>query len=156
MAEQRRVPRWRRLMEQLEAGRASLKNFSLSNGRLCLQTIKDGKQYLRLCVPRSFRERVLKAFHDDLVSGHLGVRRTLTKISNRFFWERLVIDVTNYVQTCQNCQGRKVGNKRPAGFLQCIQVARPFQKVGIDLLGPFPLSNNGNKMIIVSVDYLAK
>ena len=127
VAEQRRVPRWRRLMEQLEAGRASLKNFSLSNGRLCLQTIKDGKQYLRLCVPRSFRKRVLKAFHDDLVSEHFGVRRTLTKISNRFFWERLAIDVTNYVQTCPNCQGRKGVNKRPAGFLQCIQVARPFQ-----------------------------
>jgi hypothetical protein len=90
------------------------------------------------------------------MSGHLGVRRTLTKISNRFFWERLAIDVTNYVQSCPYCQGRKGVNKRPAGFLQCIQVARPFQKVGIDLLGPFPLSNTGNKMIIVAVDYLKK
>jgi hypothetical protein len=156
VAEQRRVPRWRRLMDQLEAGRATLKNFCLSNGRLCLQTIKNGKQYRRLCVPRSFRERVVKAYHDDLMSGHLGVRRTLTKISNRFFWERLAIDVTNYVQSCPYCQGRKGVNKRPAGFLQCIQVARPFQKVGIDLLGPFPLSNTGNKMIIVAVDYLTK
>jgi hypothetical protein len=76
------------------------------------------------------------------------------KISNRFIWEWLAIDVTNYVQTFPNCQGRKGVNKKPAGFLQCIQVARPFQKVGIDLLGPYPMSNNGNKMIIVAVDYL--
>jgi hypothetical protein len=27
VAEQRRLPRWRRLMDQLEAGRATLKNF---------------------------------------------------------------------------------------------------------------------------------
>ncbi|KAI9560573.1 hypothetical protein GHT06_011521 [Daphnia sinensis] len=144
VAEQRRVPRWRRLMDQLEAGRATLKNFCLSNGRLYLQTIKNGKQYRGLCVPRSFRERVVKAYHDDLMSEHMGVRRTLTKISNRFFWERLAIDVTNDVQSC------------PTGFLQCIQVARPFQKVRIDLLGPFPTSNTGNKIIIVAVDYLTK
>ncbi len=47
-------------------------------------------------------------------------------------------------------------NKRPVGFLQCIQLTRPFQKVGIDLLGPISLSNTGNKMIIVAVDYLTK
>ncbi len=103
VATQRRVPRWRRLMDQLEEGRATLKNFCLSNGRLCLQTIKNGKQYRRLCDQRSFRERVVKAYHDDLMSGHMGVRRTLTKISNQFFWERLAIDVRNYVQSCPNC-----------------------------------------------------
>ena len=68
------------------------------------------------------------------MSRHMGVRRTLTKIYNRFVWDRLVIDVTNYVQSCPNCQCRKDVNKRQAGFLQCIQVARPFEKVGIDLL----------------------
>ena len=30
--EQRLAPRWRRLMDQLEAGRATLKKFFLSNG----------------------------------------------------------------------------------------------------------------------------
>ncbi|KZS10102.1 Uncharacterized protein APZ42_025511 [Daphnia magna] len=58
-------------MDQLEAGRGTLKNFCLFNGRLCLQTIKNGKQYRCLCVPRSFRERVVKAYHDDLLSGHM-------------------------------------------------------------------------------------
>ncbi|KZS03449.1 Uncharacterized protein APZ42_033820 [Daphnia magna] len=71
---------------------------------------------------------------NSIVAWHMGVRRTLTKIYNRFFWERLAIDVTNYVKSCPNWQGRKGVNKRPAGFLQCIQVTRPFQKVGIDLL----------------------
>jgi hypothetical protein len=60
------------------------------------------------------------------------------------------------VQSCPNCQGLKGVNKRAAGFLQCIQVASPFQKVGIDLLSPFPMSNTGNKMITVAVDYLTK
>lgn len=40
--------------------------------------------------------------------------------------------------------------------MQSIKVERPFQKIGVDLLGPFPTSLKGNKMIIVAVDYLTK
>ncbi|UYV74161.1 K02A2.6-like [Cordylochernes scorpioides] len=32
----------------------------------------------------------------------------------------------------------------------------PFQRVGIDLLGRFPVSNNGNKWIVVATDYLSR
>jgi hypothetical protein len=37
-----------------------------------------------------------------------------------------------------------------------IWVARPFEKVGIDVLGPFPASAAGNVYIILDVDYLTK
>ena len=37
-----------------------------------------------------------------------------------------------------------------------IEVERPFERVGVDLLGPFPLSRAGNRHIIVAVDYLTK
>lgn len=45
---------------------------------------------------------------------------------------------------------------RPSGFLTPIRTDRPFQKVGIDLLGPFPKSTMGNKHIIVAIDYFSK
>jgi hypothetical protein len=32
----------------------------------------------------------------------------------------------------------------------------PFDKVGIDLLSSFPVSNKGNKIIVVALDYLTK
>jgi hypothetical protein len=41
-------------------------------------------------------------------------------------------------------------------MLQSINVDRPFQKIGVDLLGPFPTSFKGNKITIVAVDYLTK
>ncbi|KZR99377.1 Uncharacterized protein APZ42_004776, partial [Daphnia magna] len=100
--------------------------------------------------------RILQAYHDDVVSGHLGINRTLHKICNRFFWPKMALDITRHVQSCVHCQSRKGVPDKPAGLLQCIKVERPFQKVGIDLLGPFPLSTQGNKMIIVAVDYLTK
>lgn len=46
---------------------------------------------------------------------------------------------------------------KPAGFLQPIDPPEvPFQQVGMDLLGPFPLSSSGNKWIIVATDYLTR
>ena len=86
----------------------------------------------------------------------MGTRRTIDKIAKRFYWPKLIDDITNYIRACPSCQGRKGIQKKPAGLLQCIKVERPFQKVGIDLLGPFPLSKMGNNNIIVAVDYLTK
>ncbi len=40
VAEQRRVPRWRRLMEQLEAGRATLKTFVYPMGDYTYKPLK--------------------------------------------------------------------------------------------------------------------
>ena len=40
--------------------------------------------------------------------------------------------------------------------MQYIEVEHPFEKVGIDLLGPFPVLTVGNVDIIVAVDYLLK
>ncbi|KZR97530.1 Uncharacterized protein APZ42_007540 [Daphnia magna] len=33
---------------------------------------------------------------------------------------------------------------------------RPFERLGIDILGPFPLSKSGNKSIVVAVDYVTR
>ena len=41
--------------------------------------------YLRLCVPVAFHERLLKAYHDDIVLGHMGYKRAVTRIAKRFF-----------------------------------------------------------------------
>ena len=41
-------------------------------------------------------------------------------------------------------------------MMEVIHEERPFQKVGIDLLGPFPATTGGNVNVIVAVDYLTK
>ncbi|KZR96399.1 Uncharacterized protein APZ42_009279, partial [Daphnia magna] len=134
---------WSEKISKLEDGKERVKNFVLCNGKLYKETFKDGKNYRRLCVPVECRERILQAYHDDIVSGHLGIKRTLHKICSRFFWPKMNLDITRYVQSCVSCQGRKGVPDKPPGFLQCIKVERPFEKLGMDLLGPFPLSHKG-------------
>ncbi|KZS03803.1 Uncharacterized protein APZ42_033383 [Daphnia magna] len=54
------------------------------------------------------------------------------------------------------CQARKNQPVEPQGHMEIIRVERPFEKVGMDILGPFPVSAGGKKNIIVPVDYLTK
>ena len=66
----------------------------------------------------------------------------------------MVKDIKDYVRSCSSCQMRKSVPDKPAGLMTFIEVQYPFEKVGIDLLEPFPTSNKGNKYIVVAVDYL--
>ena len=40
--------------------------------------------------------------------------------------------------------------------MEPIEATAPFERVGMDILGPFPRSNKGNCHIIVAVDYFMK
>ncbi|KZS10308.1 Uncharacterized protein APZ42_025255 [Daphnia magna] len=76
-----------------------------------------------------------RAYHGDVVSGHLGMNRTPHKICDRFFRLKMALDITRPVQSCVHCQSRKGVPDKPPGLLQCIKE---------------------KKMIIVTVDYLMK
>ncbi|KZS03675.1 Uncharacterized protein APZ42_033546, partial [Daphnia magna] len=155
-AKQRDNHLWRSIITKLENNRSAGRRFCLKNGKLFKIKHLWGQTYLRLCVPSEYTHIVLTKYHDDPTAGHLGIHKTLAKIGQRFHWPGLEKEVVSYVKSCKLCQSRKSPKIKPAGLLQCIRVSRPFQNVGIDLLGPFTMSHTGNKMIIVAVDYLTK
>ena len=51
---------------------------------------------------------------------------------------------------------RKADPFKPAGYIEYNEVNYPFEKVGIDLLEPFPKPTTNTRDIIVAVDYLIK
>lgn len=107
-----------------------------------------------MCVPPDLVESILLSCHEDITAGHLGTTRTLEKVCKRFFWPKMIHHIA-HVRSCVDCQTKKKVPSRPSGFLTSIKTDRPFQKVGIDLLGPFPKSTMGNKHIIVAIDYFS-
>lgn len=136
--------------------RRLIRNFELREGVLFHRFISHGMAFYRLCVPRSLVKQVLLACHDDVTAGHLGVTRTVDKIRKRYFWPSMTRQIIHYVRTCVECQMKKRPVGKPVGMLQTIRSQQPFEKVGIDLIGPFPLSRLKNKHIIVAVDYFTK
>lgn len=85
-----------------------------------------------------------------------GISRTLFKINQRFVWPKRTRDVSHCVKSCVECQSKKQLQERPVGYLEPILVQQPFEKVGLDLIGLFPLSQDGNRHVIIVIEYLTK
>jgi hypothetical protein len=65
-------------------------------------------------------------------------------------------DIRNYCRQCDKCTARKLskeGNKAPLGQYL---VGEPMERVALDILGPLPLSESGNKYILVIMDCFTK
>ena len=63
---------------------------------------------LLLVIPKLHRTYVLKQLHDNKRGGHLGVKKTLHKIRERYFWFTLRKDVENWCKACIKCNSRRI------------------------------------------------
>ena len=126
------------------------KNYLIKNDKLYLQ--KENK-ILRV-IPRYELEEVMKIYHDHKTAAHFGKEITYDKIKNKYYWPTLKLDVEIYVKTCDQCQRR--GKSTTKNELHSIKISRPFQRIGIDIVGPLPITKKGNKYIVTAMDYFTK
>lgn len=75
------------------------------NGLLCRRCrFASGREALQLIVPKDLRQAVLTLAHDSIMAGHQGIRRTVAKVAEHFFWPGLQSEVKRYVKSCDICQ----------------------------------------------------
>ena len=63
-------------------------------------------------------------------------------------------DIKAYVKACDSCQCRGESSKN--NELHPILPHSPFYQIGIDFVGPLPITPQGNRYIIVAVDMFTK
>lgn len=110
----------------------------------------------QLLVPRSQVEEVLSLAHDSPVGGHYGFRKTLQKVRKQFYWPNCSRDVEEYCRTCPTCQARNGPRTRQRSHLQICNSGAPFERVAVDILGPLPVTERGNRYVMVVMDYFTK
>ena len=117
-----------------------------------------GRVYSQLVIPSKLRVEVLKIAHDGIMAGHLGIRKTIDRILNDFFWPQVRKDVQQYCKTCDICQKTVPKGKvshLPLGKMPLIET--PFSRIATDIVGPInPPSDNGNRFILTVVDYATR
>ena len=99
-------------------------------------------------------DSVMFMTHNHETGAHFGVEATYNKIAERYYWKGMYKDIKRYIRYCDTCQRR--GQKGGKGNLYPIKIGEPFERIGIDFVGPLPLTPQGNKYIIVAMDYMTK
>lgn len=107
-------------------------------------------------VPNIWQKEILELLHDSPMSGHLGINRTIARVQQRFYWLDYKLYITQLVNSYQMCGARQQPPRKAKGNMMQYQVGAPIERVALDRVGPFPVSNHGNKYILVVTDYFTR
>ena len=111
----------------------------------------------QLVLPLKCRSTVLKLSHDIPAASHLGINKTKDRVLQRYYWPGVFRDVANHCRTCEVCQraqGKRYGAR--AEMIPLSWIEKLFQRIAMDIVGPLPRSNNGNKYILTICDYATR
>ncbi len=143
----------------LQTARApSYPYFAILKDRLyrVTQDAQSKQDTTQLLVPKSRREMLFQAAHCNPMAGHLGQATTLNRLMARFFWPGIHENVRRWCAACRECQlvNPPASPKAPLRPLPLMQV--PFERIGMDLIGPLERSARGHRFALVLVDYATR
>jgi hypothetical protein len=138
---------------QIRSFRSKARHYFTRNGLLYKKNRRNEQRPQRVVKPSEVAT-ILYNFHEDPLAGHFGFNETFRAISERYFWPDMGNDIKAHIQSCDTCQRRK----RPIRTepLHPLKVGQPFDRLGMDIVGPLPLTKNGNQYIVVATEYLTK
>jgi hypothetical protein len=126
-------------------------------------TIRGGHLYYtghdmiqRWVTTHAENKTVIMQCHDKLCGGHFAIDTTFRKIlTTGYYWQTLFKDTKAYCDSCKLCQFYSRRNLSREE-LYPIYPTTPFEKWGVDFVGPLPKSSRRNEYLIVATDYMTK
>lgn len=130
------------------------RNYILKDDILYFKHLHQNVVHLKLAIPTTLITQILGQYHNDITfGGHLGIHKTLSKITPKYHWPTIRQDVIKYVKTCPTCQVAKKSREKQGGPLKPITItSQPFDTICIDACGPLSLSGGRYKYIFVALD----
>lgn len=107
-------------------------------------------------LPVALVPMVFDFYHSSAAGGHLGIHKSIAKIRQQFIYKGMDRDIAERVRTCHICSLSKPSQNSKIGLLASEVAERPFEKIFIDYVGPYPRSKQGNKFLLVAVDSFSK
>ena len=163
--EQHSDPEWSSLISFLEGKKTDKKNkqkfeawkksFKLKDGVL---VVKNGeRRKSRVVVPKSLQNAVLQVYHNKPQAGHMGTKKTMSRIQRTYWWKNMKKCVRSYVRACATCQLCKPQFKKPAGYMQTTTSNECMELIACDFMGPMPESTSRKyKHLLVLIDHFSK
>ena len=118
--------------------------------------VGDVRTCKQLVLPQQCHQAVLQLAHDVPMAGHMGITRTKDRLLQRYYWPGVFTDIANYCRSCEVCQ--KSNSKCPtrAKMVSMPLIEQPFQRIAMDVVGPLPRTQRGNRFILTICDYATR
>ncbi|XP_067667689.1 uncharacterized protein [Haliotis asinina] len=154
-------PKW----EELSSESATTKvywglwdSLEIVQGVLCRKWADSfgNQKSLLTVVPRSLQKQILYEAHSGKAGGHFAYMKTLSKVRKRFYWHGMSDQLRSLCSTCKTCAARRKPTRKSKAPLQQYSVGAPLERLAMDILGPFPVTESGNRVICVVGDYYTK
>lgn len=101
--------------------------------------------------------KVLEEHHSSPIAGHSGFHRTYNRIKKNFKWKTMKSDIKQFIKNCESCQRNKLVRKKNIKPMEITTTSsNPLEKIFLDIVGPLPLTESGNKFILTLQDDLTK
>jgi hypothetical protein len=88
---------------------------------------------LQYVLPDKYKTSVLQLLHDDKLAGHLGIKRTIARVSHRFYWVGYTKYIDRWCKCCNECQLRKGPSHNTRGAMKTCIVGETLDRVALDL-----------------------
>ena len=100
----------------------------------------------KIVIPNLLQKHVIMWYHTTLC--HPGINRTEETIGQHLWWPKMREHITNYVKICPLCQRNKRRQKKYGLLPPKLAEATPWDKLCVDLIGPYKIRRKGQKELI--------
>jgi transposase InsO family protein len=108
----------------------------------------------KVVVPKQEMKKVIDTMHSVL--GHVGVNKLSYVLKDQYYWPKMEEEINLCIAECFFCQTSKSRKARECAPLQGTMVGEPFERIAIDISGPYFPSKHGHRYILAIIDYFSK
>src|SRR6266540_947842 len=108
----------------------------------------------RRVIPAYETKWIMSIFHDDPTQAHQNADAMYYHISKRYLWQDMRKNIKEYAKTYFQCQQR--GSMRQNNQKRTIPPTDIFERWEVDIVGPLPITREGNRYIVVAMDYFSR
>lgn len=120
---------------------------------LCVDGVLVMRGEHRVIVPSTLRCKMISLAHET----HQGIVQTKQRLRELFWWPQMDVQVQSAVSSCLTCQlNDKSAKTAPAPLQPVTLPSEPWQKLAIDIVGPFESGPSDCRFAISLVDYHSK
>jgi len=119
-------------------------DFSVTNDLI----LHKGRIWLPQALP--FTSTLLSEYHFTPTGGHMGIAKTLARLTENFYWKGIRQDVERFIASCVDCQHTKYETRKPAGLLCPLPIPlRPWEDLSLDFITGLPVFQGHTVILVV-------